>query len=125
MSFPLAPRMPIMHLNFVLVPPFGRHVRPPFLKAPTSSFFAIGSYKVTVALQGFRSVEKDGVVVELNKNTVSDFVLEPSAVSEKVEVRAGEIPLIDTTGDEVQSSLNELHFEATPLPVHNFITMLY
>ena len=63
-----------MHLNFVRVPPFGRHVRPPFLKAPTSSFFAIGSYKVTVALQGFRSVEKDGVVVELNKNTVSDFV---------------------------------------------------
>ena len=38
------------------------------------SFLAIGSYKVTVALQGFRSVEKDGVVVELNKNTVSDFV---------------------------------------------------
>src|SRR5207237_6363860 len=124
MALPLAPRRPIMHLNFVRVPPFGRHVRPPFLKAPTSSFFAIGSYKVTVALQGFRSVKKDGVVVELNKNTVSDFVLEPSAVSEKVEVRAGEIPLIDTTGGEVKSTLNELQVEATPLPGRNFISLV-
>ena len=88
------------------------------------SFLAIGSYKVTVALQGFRSVEKDGVVVELNKNTVSDFVLEPSAVSEKVEVRAGEIPLIDTTGGEVKSTLNELQVEATPLPGRNFISLV-
>src|SRR6266704_3244890 len=88
------------------------------------SFLPIGSYQVTTVLAGFRTVEKHGVVVELNKNTVSDFVLEPSSVSATVEVLAGEIPLIDTTSGELKLTLNELQVEATPLPGRNYISLV-
>jgi hypothetical protein len=88
------------------------------------SFLPIGSYDVTVALPSFRTVEKKGVLIELNKNTVSDFQLDVAAVSTTVEVRGGEMPLIDTTTGEVKSTLNEQQVEATPLPGRNFISLV-
>ena len=88
------------------------------------SFLAIGNYEVTAFLPGFRTVEKKGVVVELNKNTVSDFTLEPATLTSTVEVRGGEIPLIDTTTGELKHSLNTQQVEATPLPGRNFISLV-
>ena len=88
------------------------------------SFLPLGLYDVTVSMSGFRSVEKKGVVIELNKNTVSDFVLEVAPVATTVEVRGGEMPLIDTTTGEVKSTLNEQQVEATPLPGRNFISLV-
>lgn len=88
------------------------------------SFLPIGSYDVTVALSGFRTVEKKGVLIELNKNTVSDLALEVASVSSTVEVLGGEMPLIDTTTGEVKSTLNEQQVEATPLPGRNFISLV-
>lgn len=88
------------------------------------SFLPIGNYQVTAVLAGFRTVEKHGVVVELNKNTVSDFVLEPSSVSASVEVLGGEIPLIDTTSGELNLTLNELQVQATPLAGRNYISLV-
>ncbi len=88
------------------------------------SFLPIGTYEVTVKLQGFRTVQKKGVVIELNKNTVSDFSLDPASVTETVEVRAGEIPLIDTTTGELKHSLDAAQIAATPLPGRNFISLV-
>src|SRR5713101_5934355 len=88
------------------------------------SFLAIGNYEVTAFLPGFRTVEKKGVVVELNKNTVSDFTLEPATLTSTVEVRGGEIPLIDTTTGELKSTLNDAQVAATPLPGRNFISLV-
>lgn len=88
------------------------------------SFLPIGSYQVTAVLQGFRTVEKNGVLVELNKNTVSSFTLEPATVSASVEVRGGEIPLIETTTGEIKHSLDSQQIEATPLPGRNFISLI-
>jgi hypothetical protein len=88
------------------------------------SFLPIGSYTVTAALSGFRTVEKKGVVVELNKTTVSDFALEPAGVTATVEVKAGEIPLIETTVGELKHSLDARAVEDTPLPGRNFISLV-
>src|SRR5712692_746914 len=88
------------------------------------SFLAIGNYEVTAFLPGFRTVEKKGVVVELNKNTVSDFTLEPATLTSTVEVRGGEIPLIDTTTGELKHSLNAQQVSDTPLPGRNFISLV-
>ncbi len=52
------------------------------------SFLPIGSYEVVVAQQGFKTIEKKGVVVELNKNTISDFNLVPCAVARPSRSRA-------------------------------------
>jgi len=88
------------------------------------SFMPIGTYQVTVAVKGFNTVEKKGLVVELNRTTVSDFVLEPASVSATVEVRGGEIPLIDTTSGELKHSLNAQQVSDTPLPGRNFISLV-
>lgn len=88
------------------------------------SFLPIGSYQVSVAVQGFRPVEKKGVVVELNKNTVSDFTLQPSTVTTTLEVTGGEIPLIETTVGELKHSLDAKTIENTPLPGRNFISLI-
>ncbi len=88
------------------------------------SFMPIGAYQVTVAFKGFNTVEKKGVVVELNRTTVSDFVLEPASVSATVEVRGGEIPLIDTTSGELKHSLDAQQVSDTPLPGRNFISLV-
>ncbi len=88
------------------------------------SFLPLGTYDVTATLSGFRSVQKKGVLIELNKNTVSDFMLEVAAVATEVEVRGGEMPLIDTTTGEVKSTLNEVLVAGTPLAGRNFISLV-
>ena len=86
------------------------------------SFMPIGPYHVTVAVKGFRAVEKKGVAVELNKNTVSDFTLRPSTVATAIEV-TGEIPLIETTTGEIKTSFDGKTVEDRPLPTRNFVHM--
>jgi outer membrane receptor protein involved in Fe transport len=88
------------------------------------NFLPIGTYDLSVTVSGFRTIEKRGVVVELNKTTVSDFKLEVATVQTTVEVQGGEVPLIDTTTGEVKSTLNERQVEATPLPGRNFISLV-
>ncbi|HEX7960140.1 MAG TPA: carboxypeptidase regulatory-like domain-containing protein, partial [Terriglobales bacterium] len=88
------------------------------------NFVPIGTYDLTVTSKGFRTIDKKGVVVELNKTTVSDFKLEVATVETSVEVLGGETPLIDTTTGEIKSTLNERQVEATPLAGRNFISLV-
>src|SRR5205807_8362429 len=55
--------------------------------------------------------------------TVSDFVLQVGTVQATVQV-GGELPLIDTTTGEVKTTLDERQVEATPIPGHNFISLV-
>lgn len=87
------------------------------------SFLPIGAYTVTVDLQGFQKIVKSGVLVELNKNTVSNFRLEVSTVGEVIEV-TGETPAIETTTGEVKHSLDAKTIEDTPLPGRNFMSLV-
>ena len=88
------------------------------------TFLPIGSYQVSVAVTGFRTVEKNGLLIELNRNTVSNFTLEPAGVAAVVEVTVGEIPLIETTVGELKHSLDARMIESTPLPGRNFISLV-
>lgn len=88
------------------------------------SFLQLGTYNVTVAAAGFRSVEKKGVTIALNQNTVSDFALEVAGTSTSVEVKGGEIPLIDTTTGALKDSLDAHVVENTPIAGRNFISLV-
>jgi hypothetical protein len=88
------------------------------------NFLPIGTYDLTISQTGFRTIERQGVVIELNKTTVSDLRLEVATVSTSVEVQGGELPLIDTTTGEVKTTLNERQVDATPLPGRNFISLV-
>src|SRR5215475_1812665 len=87
------------------------------------SFLPLGAYNVTVEVRGFKKITKTDVQVELNKNTVSNFKLEISAVGDAVQV-TGETPQIETTTGEVKYSLDEKRIEDTPLAGRNFISLI-
>jgi hypothetical protein len=86
------------------------------------TFLQVGTYTVTVELQGFKTITKKGVSVELNKNTVSDFKLEPAAITSVVEV-TGETPQIETTVGEIKHSLDTRTVESIPLAGRNIISL--
>jgi hypothetical protein len=86
-------------------------------------FLPLGAYNVTVEAQGFKKVTKTDVQVELNKNTVSNFKLEISAVGEAVSI-TGETPQIETTTGEIKHSLSSQQIEDTPLAGRNFISLV-
>ncbi len=87
------------------------------------SFLPLGAYNVTVEARGFKKITKTDALVELNKNTVSNFKLEVSAVGEAVEI-SGETPRIETTTGEIKHSLDEKRIEDTPLAGRNFISLV-
>ena len=88
------------------------------------SFLAIGNYDVTAASTGFRTMQKKGVVVELNNTTVSDFALDIAAIATEIDVRGGEIPLVDTTSGDVKTGLDEQQVFNTPITGRNFISLV-
>src|SRR5690349_1777855 len=45
------------------------------------SFLPLGTYQLTASASGFSTVQKTGVVIDLNKTTVSDFQLKPASVA--------------------------------------------
>ena len=55
---------------------------------------SVGAYKVVAALQGFSTVERSNVVVNLGQNTDLTITLKLSSVTATVTV-SGEVPLID------------------------------
>jgi hypothetical protein len=85
-------------------------------------FLPLGNYEVTVEAAGFQKVVKTGVVIELNKITVSNFTLEVSQVDVKISI-VGEAPQIETTTGEIKHSISELNVANTPLPGRNFLSL--
>lgn len=88
------------------------------------SFLAIGFYDVTAENTGFRTLKKEGVQVELNNTTMSNFTLEIASTSTELEVRGGEIPLVDTTSGEIKTGLDEQRVANTPISGRNFISLV-
>ncbi len=76
-------------------------------------FLPIGSYEVSAALSGFRTIVRQRVAVTLNDTRVEDFALTPAAVSETVTV-IGETTPVNTTSAEIKHSLNEQQIEDRP-----------
>ncbi|MGH9802120.1 MAG: carboxypeptidase regulatory-like domain-containing protein, partial [Blastocatellia bacterium] len=86
-------------------------------------FLPLGNYDVTVEAKGFKKVVKNGVLIELNRNTVSNFKLEISAVGEAIQI-TGETPQIESTTGELKHSLDAKQIEDTPLAGRNFISLV-
>ncbi|MBI1766679.1 MAG: TonB-dependent receptor [Acidobacteria bacterium] len=86
-------------------------------------FLPLGSYDVTVGANGFKKIIKNGVLIELNRTTVSDFKLEISSIGDAVQI-TGETPQIETSTGELKHSLDEKRVEDTPLAGRNFISLV-
>ena len=86
-------------------------------------FLPLGDYQLTVDAKGFQKTVKQKVVVELNKNTVSDFKLDVAGSNVEVTI-TGEAPQIETTTGEIKHSIGEKQIEDTPLAGRNFISLV-
>ena len=72
-----------------------------------------GIYTVTVELQGFRTVVRENVVVQIGQTTPIDLSLTLATVAETVTV-TGASPVIDTTSANVSVNLSEQLLQSTP-----------
>jgi len=79
----------------------------------------IGTYKVTVTIQGFQTTTQHGLVVNVGENLVADFTLKPGSVSETVEVTTS-APVLQSQDASVGQVIDSKNVNDLPLNGRNF-----
>jgi hypothetical protein len=79
----------------------------------------IGSYKLTVTLQGFETIVRAHVAVNVGENVVADFALKPGNVTTTVEVTAA-TPVLETQDASVGQVVDSRNVNNLPLNGRNF-----
>ena len=72
-----------------------------------------GDYTVRLELQGFQTIIREGIVVNVGSTTPLDLQLGLASVAETVTV-TGESPVVDTTSANVNVNLSEQLLQQTP-----------
>jgi hypothetical protein len=81
------------------------------------------TYKVHVEAKGFKLVDRQNVILEVNGNVRVDVKLQPGDVSQTITVTE-EIPLVETTNAELGGTLQNTIIENLPLNGRNFENLL-
>jgi hypothetical protein len=79
----------------------------------------IGSYKLTVNLQGFETIARPHVTVNVGENVVADFSLKPGNVTTTIEVTAT-APVLQSQDASVGQVVDERSVNDLPLNGRNF-----
>src|SRR6266566_2494192 len=79
----------------------------------------IGTYKIKVSLQGFQTVEKRDITVNVGADVVVDFALKPGSVTETIEV-ASSVPVLATQDASVGQVIDSRNVNSLPLNGRNF-----
>src|ERR1700733_193615 len=82
-----------------------------------------GTYKVHVEAKGFKAVDRQNIILEVNGNDRVDIQLTPGDVSQTITVTE-EVPLIETTNAELGGTLQNAIIENLPLNGRNFENLL-
>jgi Carboxypeptidase regulatory-like domain/TonB dependent receptor/TonB-dependent Receptor Plug Domain len=90
----------------------------------TAPFLVPGTYEVSVALQGFRTWTRRGIVLQVNDRLRIDATLEVGTLEETTTV-TGEAPLVRTDSSEVGTVIEEMAIRQLPLNGRNFATLVY
>ncbi|MGH9332711.1 MAG: carboxypeptidase regulatory-like domain-containing protein, partial [Vicinamibacteria bacterium] len=72
-----------------------------------------GTYDLTYALQGFRSLVRQGIVVSVGRTTTLDVGLDVAGVEETVTV-VGETPAVDVRSTNVATNLDQALLQEVP-----------
>jgi hypothetical protein len=81
------------------------------------------TYKVRAEAKGFKSIDRQNVILEVNGNVRVDLQLQPGDVSQTITVTE-ETPLIETTNAELGGTLQNTIIENLPLNGRNFENLL-
>jgi hypothetical protein len=82
------------------------------------------SYNVKVQASGFRSVEKENVVLQVDQQTTVDFVIHPLGVNETMEVSTT-APLLDTESATLGTDISSEYVHELPLANRNFFGLTF
>ena len=82
-----------------------------------------GTYRIHVEFQGFQSVERPNIPLEVGKELKVDFTLEPGEQVRTITV-TGEVPLVDTATATLGGTLGPGTIQDLPLNGHNFMNLL-
>jgi len=80
----------------------------------------LGPYRVTVSLQGFSTLVREGLNLELGQTITLHVALKISAVSEQVTV-TGAAPVVETARAEGSTRIDEVAVEKLPNNGRNFL----
>jgi hypothetical protein len=80
-----------------------------------------GTYRISVAVRGFATQTRDGVLLSLGQSAVIDFKLKLKGGSEELTV-SGEAPLVSVSHTEVSSAVSTRQIESLPINGRNFIS---
>src|SRR5467141_2242067 len=82
-----------------------------------------GTYKVRVEAKGFKTVERQNVVLEVGREVRVDVSLQPGSVAETITITES-IPLVETTNAVLGGTLNNADINDLPLNGRNYQYLL-
>ena len=88
----------------------------------TIPFLAPGEYRIKVLKQGFQTISRDTVRLEVNQTARLDFTLTVGSVSETVQV-TGAAPLIESDSSAIGQVVEKKAIEDLPLNGRNFVQL--
>ncbi|WP_242617760.1 TonB-dependent receptor [Edaphobacter modestus] len=77
-------------------------------------FLPIGPYKITVAAQGFKRLERSGIVLSVMQNASLDLQLEIGTTGESIEVTA-DVPLVNVGDSALGQTVSNVEIDNLPL----------
>jgi hypothetical protein len=82
-----------------------------------------GTYTVRIELKGFKTFERQNILVEVGKDVRIDAVLNPGATTETITITE-EVPLIDTTSTTLGGTISNEIINDLPLNGRNYQNLL-
>lgn len=83
----------------------------------------VGNYQVQVTHEGFKTVNRRGIVLTVAQEAVVDISLEVGSVGQSVDVTA-EVPLVNTTSSQIGGLVTEEKLEELPLNGRNYMDLM-
>jgi hypothetical protein len=81
------------------------------------------TYTVRAGFQGFKTAERSGILLEINKDLRVDLVLQPGEQTERVTVTEA-LPMVETTNAELGGTLQSQIIADLPMNGRNFANLL-
>jgi hypothetical protein len=79
----------------------------------------LGTYEMTVELQGFGTVKRDGLALQVGETLTVPITLQVATLTEAVTVTA-EAPLVEVTRSQQAASINETAIDSLPINGRRF-----
>src|SRR5882762_6874267 len=82
-----------------------------------------GKYKVRAEAKGFKTIERQNIVLEVGKEVRVDITLAPGAVSDTITITES-VPLVETTNATLGGTINNAEINDMPLNGRNYQNLL-